>query len=220
MRKSNEAPVDWAGCSSFYDKTIDPKQSRFYVLVACFLSSQTKDEVTERAMTKLKQFGLTPDKMSQTDVQVIQELIHPVGFSKLKANDIPSSFDEIIKLPGIGPKMTNLIVQHAWGRTEGIAVDVHVHRISQRLGWVIPKKKDDPEDTRKQLQEWLPLDRWSTVNGLLVGFGQTICQSNPKCNQCLINHMCPVGIKNLNDENKSVKKKEEKKKKSNKKERI
>ncbi|EFA76584.1 putative endonuclease III [Heterostelium album PN500] len=209
MRGSQLAPVDWAGCETFNDNTLEDKVSRFHVLVACLLSSQTKDAVTYAAMNKLKAHGLTVDNIIATSHETIETLLYPVSFYKRKAiylkkivnimkekykGDIPEAYNDIMSLPGIGLKMTNLIVQ-AWGRVEGIAVDVHMHRICNRLGWV---NTNTPEETTKALQDWVPRDRWAEINKLLVGFGQTVCApTRPKCESCKINHLCPTGIQNM-----------------------
>ncbi|KAN0027150.1 hypothetical protein ACTFIU_009835 [Dictyostelium citrinum] len=224
MRSENLAPVDTLGAESFNQDHIEPIEKRFHILVGCLLSSQTKDAITHAAVTRLKEYGLTVDKMLTIDINKLETLLHPVGFYKRKAiylkkiaeilknkynGDIPPTFKEIEQLPGIGPKMTNLIVQIAWGRVEGIAVDVHMHRISNRLGWV---KTKTPEETMKDLESWLPKENWGTVNHLLVGFGQTICSPvNPKCANCLVNNLCPVGIIEMN----SLKKKKGNKKVKN-----
>jgi adenine-specific DNA glycosylase len=98
-------------------------------------------------------------------------------------------------LPGVGPKMAHLTMQVAWKNVIGIGVDTHVHRISNRLGWV---KSNTPEQTRMQLQRWLPHEYWGVVNLLLVGFGQKVCLPiNPKCSDCLVNALCPTGRANL-----------------------
>ncbi|GAM27657.1 hypothetical protein SAMD00019534_108330 [Acytostelium subglobosum LB1] len=224
MRGMQEAPVDWAGCEAFSDPGLEDKVSRFHVLVACLLSSQTKDAVTDAAMKKLKAHGLTVDNIIATSTSDIETLLYPVSFYKRKAiylkevaqtlkneyqGDIPPTFDKIMKLKGVGTKMTNLIVQVAWGRVEGIAVDVHVHRLVNRLGWV---STSHPDDTAKALQDWLPKERWRDINKLLVGFGQTVCQPvRPKCEECRINHLCPTGVSNMKSGNK---KKSKSKKKS------
>ena len=92
--------------------------------------------------------------------------------------------------------MTHLYLQICCGKVEGIAVDVHVHRIANRLKFV--KKTKNPEETRKQLENWLPKDKWEDINDLLVGFGQTICSAlRPKCGECLLNKICEIGIENL-----------------------
>ncbi|KAK5578069.1 hypothetical protein RB653_003021 [Dictyostelium firmibasis] len=193
MRSENLAPVDTLGAESFNQSHIDPIEKRFHILVGCLLSSQTKDAITHAAVTRLKEYGLTVDSILKIDTNKLETLLYPVGFYKRKAiylkkiaeilktkynGDIPPTFKEIEQLPGIGPKMTNLIVQIAWGRVEGIAVDVHMHRISNRLGWV---KTKTPEETMRDLESWLPKENWGEVNHLLVGFGQTICTPvNPK----------------------------------------
>ena len=92
------------------------------------------------------------------------------------------------KIKGVGPKMAFLAATIAWGQNFGIGVDVHVHRISNRLGWVA---SNTPEQTRTQLEEWLPQERWFEVNVLLVGFGQTVCKNTPKCRNCDVSHLCP-----------------------------
>lgn len=111
-------------------------------------------------------------------------------------NDIPKTVDELCKLPGVGPKMAHICMNVAWGELSGIGVDTHVHRISNRLGWV-KKTTKKPEDTRIQLESWLPKEYWSEVNHLLVGFGQEICLPRfPKCDQCLNFNICPFSKSN------------------------
>lgn len=202
QRSRVEAPVDVVGCTSLSENTTEPIR-RYQTLISLMLSSQTRDEMTARAMTNLKQFGLTPTKIAGTPTSKLEELIRPVGFYKRKAQyikettntllekyngDIPETVEEMIKLKGVGPKMAYLTANHAWKQTFGIGVDVHVHRISNRLGWVDTK---NPEKTREALESWLPKDKWTHVNKMLVGFGQTICKNSPKCSQCDINHLCP-----------------------------
>jgi len=103
--------------------------------------------------------------------------------------DIPRNVKELCMLPGVGPKMAYLCMQTAWGKSVGIGVDVHVHRISNRLGWV---KTKDPEKTRKTLESWLPKEHWAEINPLFVGLGQTICRARkPLCNECKLKDLCP-----------------------------
>ena len=99
-----------------------------------------------------------------------------------------------MSLPGVGPKMAYLCMSAAWGRTEGIGVDVHVHRITNLWGW---HKTGGPEETRKTLQAWLPRERWHEINHLLVGFGQTICLPvGRKCGECVLSErgLCPSAV--------------------------
>lgn len=107
-------------------------------------------------------------------------------------DDIPNTVETLCKLPGVGPKMAHICMKVAWGEVTGIGVDTHVHRISNRLGWV--RNTKTPEGTRKELEEWLPQEIWSEVNHLLVGFGQQICQPvRPQCATCLNHELCPFG---------------------------
>ena len=98
------------------------------------------------------------------------------------AGDIPDTIEGLTSLPGVGPKMAYLCLSAAWDRTEGIGVDVHVHRITNLWGW---HKTKSPEDTRHALQAWLPRDKWREINWLLVGFGQTVClPAGRRCGDC------------------------------------
>lgn len=103
-------------------------------------------------------------------------------------------------LPGVGPKMAHICMSTAWQQVTGIGVDVHVHRISNRLGW-LPKPTKEPEQTRLALEAWLPQNLWSEVNYLLVGFGQTICTPvKPKCGECLNCEICPSATRTVKKE--------------------
>jgi endonuclease-3 len=115
--------------------------------------------------------------------------------------DAPEDYIQLVKLPGIGPKMAHLYLQCVCDKVEGIAVDTHVHRICNRLKWVESK---NPEDTRKKLEEWVPKDKWMDVNTLLVGLGQTICfAKKPKCEECLIKDTCDYYLNGGEEEKKS-----------------
>ncbi|XP_053221613.1 endonuclease III-like protein 1 isoform X3 [Podarcis raffonei] len=111
------------------------------------------------------------------------------------AGDIPRTLTELVKLPGVGPKMAHLVMDIAWQDVSGIGVDTHVHRISNRLKWA-KKETKLPEETRLALEEWLPRDLWSEINWLLVGFGQQVCLPvNPRCSECLNRDICPASRK-------------------------
>ncbi|XP_065347818.1 endonuclease III-like protein 1 [Cloeon dipterum] len=210
MRKLEKAPVDSMGCDQCQDSDQPAEIQRYQVLLSLMLSSQTKDQVTHAAMTKLRAHGCTIENILSTNDTLLGELIYPVSFWKTKVRhikattsvladkykgDIPQSVDELCSLPGVGPKMAHLCMNIAWGIVTGIGVDTHVHRISNRLGWVNSKQ---PEDTRKQLEDWLPKDLWDEVNHLLVGFGQTICRPvNPRCAECLNKDTCPAAFKEV-----------------------
>lgn len=213
MRSDRNAPVDTMGCDVISDDKAEPQVYRYQVLLSLMLSSQTKDQVTSAAMAKLRKHGCNIDSILATSDKILGELIYPVGFWKRKVEyikktseilrgqyngDIPSSVEDLCKLPGVGPKMAFLVMKCAWNKIEGIGVDTHVHRISNRLGW-LKKTTSKPEDTRKALEDWLPREYWSEINHLLVGFGQQICLPvKPKCAECLNKDICPFGKSNLN----------------------
>lgn len=215
MTSSEEATVDPLNC----DRTgsfLPPKERRFYVLIGTLLSSQTKDHVTGAAVERLRLNGLlTPEAIDKADESTIRELIYPVGFYTRKATnvkkvakicltkydgDIPRSLEELLSLPGVGPKIAHLVLHIAWNDVQGICVDTHVHRICNRLGWVskpgTKQKTSSPEETRVALQQWLPKEEWVAINFLLVGFGQKICTPlRPRCGVCSISELCPSAFK-------------------------
>lgn len=215
MRSSEDAPVDTMGCEKA-GISLPPEERRFAVLVSALLSSQTKDHVTHGAIQRLQQNNLlTADAIDKADETAIKDLIYPVGFYTRKASnlkkiakicllkydgDIPSSLEDLLSLPGIGPKMAHLVMNIAWNNVQGICVDTHVHRICNRLGWVArpgtKQKTSTPEETREALQLWLPKDEWVPINPLLVGFGQTICTPlRPRCGMCCVSEFCPSAFK-------------------------
>ncbi len=232
MRAARDAPVDTMGCTMLADRSASPPVRRFQTLAALVLSPQTKDAVTAAAMARLhaRCAPLDAQSVAAMDVDALAAILCPVGFyrrkaaalveiARLCARDIPDTVDGLVALPGVGPKIAHLAMQCAWGRVEGIGVDVHVDRISRRLGWAGPlyhqgsvhderkrgggakntaggKKRpralSGPEQTRMDLEDWMPREHWQSVNVLLVGFGQTVClPRNPKCESCLLRSTCP-----------------------------
>ncbi|XP_006494170.2 endonuclease III homolog 1, chloroplastic-like isoform X1 [Citrus sinensis] len=198
------------------DSSLPPKERRFAVLLSALLSSLTKDKVADGALQRLLQNGLhTAEAIDKADEATIKDLIYPVAFYTRKASnmkkiakicltkydgDIPSSLDELLALPGIGPKMANMVMTLGWFNVQGICVDTHVHRICNRLGWVTQpgtkQKTSSPEQTREALQRWLPKEEWVRINPLLVGFGQTICTPlRPRCGMCTVSEYCPSAFK-------------------------
>lgn len=185
------------------------KRARFTTLVSLMLSSQTKDPVTAEAVHNLQRNlpnGLCLDSILNATQDQISSNINKVGFWRRKTGyiqsaakilrddfegDVPKTIDELCSLPGVGPKMGFLALQSAWNINVGIGVDVHVHRVSNRLKWV---KSNDPEGTRLQLQSWLPKELHRSINKTLVGFGQVICQPvGPRCDLCALGaaKLCP-----------------------------
>ncbi|XP_043567130.1 endonuclease III-like protein 1 isoform X1 [Chiloscyllium plagiosum] len=216
MREGRDAPVDHMGAEQCFDKTAAPEVMRYQVLLSLMLSSQTRDQVTFAAMKQLRDHGLTVDNILKMDDKTLGELIYPVGFWRSKVKyikqttailkeqyngDIPSSVSELLKLPGVGPKMAHLIMKLAWNNVSGISVDTHVHRITNRLKWV-KKETKTPEESRLALEEWMPRELWSETNWLLVGFGQQMCLPvNPRCTVCLNRDICPTAKNNLRKTN-------------------
>ncbi|XP_039255497.2 endonuclease III-like protein 1 [Styela clava] len=206
MREDKNAPIDTMGCEKCKGENYSEKDKRFHLLVSLMLSSQTKDHVTHAAMLRLIDHGLSVESVLKMQDSKLGDLIYPVGFWKKKISylkrtaevlkkeydcDIPNSVEDLVKLPGVGPKMAYLTMTCAWNKVVGIGVDVHVHRIANRLKWV-RKQTSEPEKTRKELEDWLPQSYWREVNWLLVGFGQQICLPiNPRCSDCLNKDICP-----------------------------
>lgn len=180
----------------------------FRVLIACLLSLRTKDETTGPASDRLFALADTPENMSRLDPRQIERAIFPVGFYRTKArvvlgvsrdlierfdSRVPSSIDALLTLKGVGRKTANLVVTQGFGKP-GICVDTHVHRISNRLGYV---KTKSPEETERALRAKLPRRYWIGYNDLLVSFGQNICLPvSPRCSACPVRVWCPrVGVK-------------------------
>jgi endonuclease III len=211
------AAVDTMGCESLAMDSVSPRDKRYQTLTALMLSSQTKDTTNAIAMKRLQTElpahkpgappGLNLENILAVDPQLLNELIWVVGFHNNKTkyikaaalilrdeynSDIPSTIEGLMSLPGVGPKMAYLCMSSAWGRTEGIGVDVHVHRITNLWGWYGGGGTKGPEETRIALQRWLPRELWHEINWLLVGFGQTVCLPvGRKCGEC------EVGLKGL-----------------------
>jgi len=180
----------------------------FRILISTILSLRTKDEVTSIASEKLFSLARTPEEMLRLEEEEIEKAIYPVGFYRNKAKTIkeickvlieryngrvPDDIDELLKLKGVGRKTANLVITLGYNKP-GICVDTHVHRISNRLGYV---KTKTPEETEFALREKLPEEYWIEFNDLLVTLGQTICHPvSPRCSICPISDYCDrVGVK-------------------------
>jgi endonuclease-3 len=182
-------------------------ESPFRVLISCVLSLRTQDATTAKASHRLFALADSPQAMVRLTAKRIEKLIFPVGFYKTKAKNIleicrtlidryggnvPSEIDELLKLKGVGRKTANLVVTLGYGKP-GICVDTHVHRISNRWGYV---KTATPEKTEFALRARLPKRYWIEYNDLLVTFGQHLCRPiSPMCSQCPIARYCDrVGV--------------------------
>ncbi|HHG74866.1 MAG TPA: endonuclease III [Persephonella sp.] len=179
----------------------------FQILISTIISLRTKDQVTAQASERLFKIAKTPEDILKLSEEEIQEAIYPAGFYKNKAKTIkeiariivekyngkvPDTLEELLKLPGVGRKTANLVLALSFGKP-AICVDIHVHRITNRLGFV---KTKNPEETEKQLMEKVPVKDWNRINDLLVAFGQTICKPvSPLCSKCPVEKYCEkVGV--------------------------
>ncbi|MFO7964511.1 MAG: endonuclease III [Desulfobacterales bacterium] len=179
----------------------------FEILVSTILSLRTKDEVTSAAASRLFSFAKTPSEMIRLGEGKISKLIYPVGFYPTKAKRIieisriileqheckvPNTLESLLTLPGVGRKTANLVLTEGFG-IPAVCVDTHVHRISNRIGYVETKT---PEETEMALRKKLPKKHWPKYNEYLVAFGQSICRPvSPLCSRCPAADMCPrVGV--------------------------
>ncbi|NOT22531.1 MAG: endonuclease III [Nitrospiraceae bacterium] len=179
----------------------------FRILIACLLSLRTKDKTTGEASARLFALAHQPASMLTLPLTKIEQAIYPVGFYRTKSRSIhaiccrlldvyggtvPDSIEELVTLSGVGRKTANLVVTVGY-RKPGICVDIHVHRISNRWGYVRTKT---PEETEQALRRKLPKPHWITFNDLLVPYGQNLCQPvSPFCSQCKLTKFCDrVGV--------------------------
>lgn len=174
----------------------------FYVLISCILSLRTKDQTTRKASQKLLSLANTPQKIVKLSIKTIENAIYPVGFYHTKAKNIkvmcrdlikrfkaevPDNLEDLLSLKGVGRKTANLVLTEGYN-LPGICVDTHVHRISNRLGFV---KTNSPLETEFTLRKKLPLKFWKEYNPLIVKWGQNICKPvSPLCSICKINKYC------------------------------
>jgi len=184
------------------------KQNPFHILISTLLSARTQDATTLAASTRLFAKAPTPQAVAKLTTRQIEKLIYPVGFYRNKAvfvkdaaravvekfgGTVPATMEELVSLPGVGRKTANLVLILAFKSTENICVDIHVHRISNRLGWV---KTRTPEETEQALYRTLDRQWWPVVNQYLVTWGQNVCRPvYPRCDRCPIVRMCrQVGV--------------------------
>ncbi len=174
----------------------------FKVLITTVLSQRTRDETTAIASEKLFLKYNTPEKLANADIKEIEKLIRNVGFYRVKAqrikhiamvihekfnDNVPEDIDTLLSLPGVGRKTANCVLIYGFGK-DAVAVDTHVHRISNRLGLVNTKT---PDETEMELCRILPKKHWLYVNHLLVRFGKEICKPiAPRCNVCPLSDVC------------------------------
>jgi endonuclease III len=180
----------------------------FQVLIATLLSARTQDATTAAAPERLFKRARTPRTMARLTVPEIERLIYPVSFYRNKARfvkatatalatqykgRVPSTMEELTKLPGVGRKTANLVLILAFKSQQNICVDTHVHRISNRLGWV---KTRTPDETEQALYRFADARWWPYINLYLVTWGQNVCRPvYPRCGSCVLIGLCPkVGV--------------------------
>jgi len=183
-------------------------EDAFQILIATALSARTQDATTHAASTRLFARARTPRSLAKLPVKTIERLIYPVSFYRNKARhvkaccqmlvsrfggSVPATMEELLTLPGVGRKTANLVLILGFQSLENICVDTHVHRISNRLGWVATKM---PEETEQALYRAIDPRWWPYINLYLVTWGQNVCRPvYPRCGDCVIREECPrIGV--------------------------
>jgi endonuclease-3 len=186
----------------------ESQEDPFEVLISTMLSAQTRDSVTAAASARLFRAARTPKTMARLTVQRIQKLIYPVSFYRHKARHVketcrllverfagrvPATMEELLALPGVGRKTANLVLILSFKSLKNICVDTHVHRISNRLGWV---RTRTPEETEQALYRATDDRWWPYINLYLVTWGQNVCRPvYPRCGVCVLRPHCPqIGV--------------------------
>ncbi len=196
VKKLNDAKQPQSEFVNLMNNFNDP----YLVLIACILSLRTNDKTTYPATLRMLKLGKTPEDFAKCDIKKLEEAIYPVGFYANKAKQIiqlskeivelgkvPETIEELIKFNGVGRKTANLVVAKGFNKP-AICVDVHVHRIFNRMGYV---KTKTPEETEFALRAKLPKKYWIDINTLIVTHGQNVCKpQKPKCNECPIKEYC------------------------------
>lgn len=193
---------------SKFVKFMEQQKNPYIVLIACILSLRTNDKTTYPATMKMLQLAETPQDMMNVDEEELAEAIYPVGFYKNKAKQIialskriveeyngqvPESIDELVKFDGVGRKTANLVLAKGFNKP-AICVDVHVHRIFNRLGIIDTKT---PEETEMELRKLIPQKYWINLNTEFVTLGQNVCKPiKPMCPFCPIRYYCKTNPEN------------------------
>jgi endonuclease-3 len=189
--------------NSHLDELASNKQDPFKILISTIVSARTRDTNTRKVTERLFNEFKTPNQIANADVELLEGLVYEAGFYKVKAarikeiskiidekydGQVPADFNKLMELPGVGRKTANCTLAYAF-KIPAICVDTHVHRISNRLGWVHTKR---PKNTEKKLKKLIPKDQWIRINRLFVRFGQQICLPNyPKHDECPVEDICP-----------------------------
>lgn len=197
-----QALIDARQPRSEFVELMEQFKDPYLVLIGCILSLRTNDKTTYPATLRMLELAKTPQEMMEVNVKDLAEAIYPVGFYENKAKQIielsrqivqeldgkvPDEIEDLVKFNGVGRKTANLVLAKGFNKP-AICVDVHVHRIFNRIGYIKTKK---PEETEFALREKLPLKYWLDVNTLLVTLGQNICKPiKPNCEICPISKWC------------------------------
>jgi endonuclease-3 len=179
------------------------RMSPFQHLIGTILSARCRDEVTDVVSRKLFERYPTAERLAAARPADVQRLIRSIGFYRMKAKyvietargllrehggKVPETLEELTAFPGVGRKVANCVLVYAFGKP-AIAVDTHVHRVSNRLGWV---KTKSPDQTEQALEPILPREHWLEINELLVAHGKAVCRPRrPLCQQCPAESDCP-----------------------------
>jgi len=186
---------------------ISGKSDPYQVLISCILSLRTKDKTTLEASNRLFEVAASPESMLKLSARRLEKLIYPVGFFRNKARVIlgisrkliesfnarvPDRLEDLLAFKGVGKKTANLVLGLGF-KIPAICVDTHVHRISNRLGWI---KTKSPEDSEEALKTIVPKRYWIDLNTILVTFGQNLCLPvSPFCSRCMVYKFCArIGV--------------------------
>ena len=184
------------------------KYNPWKILIGTILSARARDEVTEVVSADLFRKYSNCKALAHAKQKDVEKIIKRIGFFRNKSRNIiaaskkilkdyqgkvPDTMEELLSLPGVGRKVAGCVSVYAFDKNEAIPVDTHVHRISNRLGWV---KTKQPEKTEQELMKIIPKSYWRFVNDMLVSYGKTICRPiNPKCHECRLSSKCPkIGV--------------------------
>ena len=197
-----QALIDAKQPRSEFVELMEQFHDPYLVLIGCILSLRTNDKTTYPATLRMLELAKTPEEMSEVSVNDLAQAIYPVGFYENKARQIielsrqiveeldgkvPDEIEELIKFNGVGRKTANLVLAKGFNKS-AICVDVHVHRIFNRLGYI---KTKTPEETEFALRVKLPKKHWLDINTLMVTHGQNVCKpQRPKCSECPIERWC------------------------------
>ncbi len=197
-RVSKELGFEVPIVTQISEKTRDP----FLVLISCILSLRTRDQTTAEASKRLFALADSPKAMKRLGPDAIEKAIYPVGFYKTKAHSIieicrilmenrehrvPDTMEGLLALPGVGRKTANIVLVYGH-RKDGLPIDIHCHRIPNRIGWIETKT---PDETEQVLRRELPKKYWRAFNDLFVQYGQNICKPvGPRCDICVIEKFC------------------------------